>query len=289
MDALCAADEVVQLSLRQRDSFNYMGGQYYRTWPPLYSGNWPQLVAAIDEGLHTASQNSNLFIDTAYQLVKAALHLQALDFQGAEVFRMNAANYLGDQYTKYVYQLMYGHTYLGQGRLAEAWKLFHQIEQALDDGTLIELRYRLMFYENLGAYWLAEGDSGKARSAAGRLLALATPPGNRHFQAVGNRLLALCAQAENDRHEAAARMEQALTFVEDGQAPLAAWRVHATAAELHERRGDSAAAAEHHRQAATVLRGLADGLGDDDESRTLAGTLMGALRPLSPQALASPS
>jgi len=289
MDALCTADEVVQLSLRQRDSFNYMGGQYYRTWPLLYSGNWRQLVSAIDEGLHTASQNSNLFIDTAYQLVKAALHLQAFDFQGAEVFCMNVANYLGDQYTKYVYQLMYGHTYLGLGRLTEAWRFFHEIEQALDGGALIELRYRLMFYENLGAYWLAEGDSGKARSAAGRLLELATPPGNRHFLAIGHRLLALCAQAENDRPEAAARIEQALTFAEDGEVPLAAWQVHAAAAELHERWGDSATAEEHHRQAATVLRGLADGLGDTDEGRILAGTLLSALRPLAPQALPSPS
>ncbi|MGH6820622.1 MAG: hypothetical protein ACREDU_07150 [Methylocella sp.] len=86
-------------------------------------------------------------------------------------------------------------------------------------------------------------------------------------------LLARIALAEGNFEEAETRLGQALTLVEQAEVPLAAWRVHAVAAEFEARQGHQADAEHHQERSARVIRELLDRLGHEAELRS---NLLGA-------------
>ena len=67
---------------------------------------------------------------------------------------------------------------------------------------------------------------------------------------------------------------KALTVIEGVNAPLAEWRVRATAARLHEQRGRAEKATQNRRRGLEVLNLLADSL---DETDRLRASLLGSL------------
>ena len=56
--------------------------------------------------------------------------------------------------------------------------------------------------------------------------------------------------------------------MEGFEVPLAAWRVHGTAAELYARLGHNAAAEQHRASSRATILGLADSLPHDEPLRT---------------------
>ena len=62
-------------------------------------------------------------------------------------------------------------------------------------------------------------------------------------------------------------LSQALAVLEGAEAPLAAWRVYATAAQLYEQRGRSMEARQYWTRSAAVRTQLADSLGNALELR----------------------
>lgn len=287
--AFASAEDMVRLALKQGDGFNYICGEYMRTWPLLYLGHWGWLRQILTEGLRASEQNGSPFSLTAFRMVKAALHLELSDFEGARELCEHAPLRDGDLYVLTLYRLNLARAYLGLGRLAEAKRCFQAISDDLESRSSIELRNRLMFHENFGTYWLAAGYPGKARGEAEQLLSLGGPPGNRHFLALGHRLLALSAMVEGKLEDAAMQIEAALALIENDQVPLAAWRVHATAAELQDHLEDRAKAQRHRTQAARIVETLAAALGDDEEGRRLGQRLMNTLPSDAPESLSMPS
>ncbi len=112
-------------------------------------------------------------------------------------------------------------------------------------------------YRSLGELAFDRGDVANARSAAARLCALAALPGKRTFLALGRNLPARIALAENNLDEAAAHSGQALAALSGADTPLAAWRVHETAAELSLRQGCAAEAESWRSQSVNTLASLA--------------------------------
>ncbi|BBA33439.1 hypothetical protein sS8_1479 [Methylocaldum marinum] len=94
-----------------------------------------------------------------------------------------------------------------------------------------------MLYESLGEYWLTMGKPVQARTEAQRLIEVAVQPGDRHFLALGHRLLARIAMAEGDWYEAESQVSLALAIIEGIFIPMAAWRIYAAAADLKEGQG----------------------------------------------------
>jgi hypothetical protein len=96
---------------------------------------------------------------------------------------------------------------------------------------------------------------------------LAGQPGERTYLALGKSLLAKIALAEQQWEQAEAELLQALAVLEGVEAPLAAWRVYATAAQLYEQRGRSMEARRYWTRSAAVRTQLADSLGNARELR----------------------
>lgn len=112
-----------------------------------------------------------------------------------------------------------------------------------------------------------------ARNKADALCAIASARQERTFLALGHRLLAQIAVAEGQWSEAEAQLAQALSVIADGEAPLAAWRVYETAAELHQRLGHNIQAQDFREAKMRVLRALAASLGDDPSCSNLRQAL----------------
>ena len=76
------------------------------------------------------------------------------------------------------------------------------------------------------------------------------------------------AMAESNMERAHECITNALSAMEDFEVPLAAWRVHATAAALYEGTGNNVAVAHHHARSRATILTLANSLAAEEPLRT---------------------
>jgi hypothetical protein len=119
----------------------------------------------------------------------------------------------------------------------------------------------------LSECWLRQGKFAQASQAANRLCTVAAQPGERTYLALGRRMLAEIALTQRKWDEAEREVAHALAALEGAEAPLAEWRVYATAALLHAQRRRNAEADRYWTRSAAVLQRLADSLEDEVELR----------------------
>jgi ATP/maltotriose-dependent transcriptional regulator MalT len=121
--------------------------------------------------------------------------------------------------------------------------------------VLLDWHCRLLLESALTELWLAQGDLAQARSQAERFLQVTLATEGRTWQALAWEAHARVAEAELDLQRAQECIAKAVVTMEGFEVPLAAWRVHATAAALYARMGRSDVAA-HHRaiSRATILQ-----------------------------------
>jgi hypothetical protein len=106
-----------------------------------------------------------------------------------------------------------------------------------------------------------------ARSQAERFLQATLSTAERTWQALAWEASARVASADNDTKHADACIAQALSAMEGFEAPLAAWRVHATAADHYERVAATESAQRHRELSVATIRTLADSLPEGEPLR----------------------
>jgi hypothetical protein len=149
----------------------------------------------------------------------------------------------------------------------------------------------LPLYQGFGDYWLAQGDLPQARRMATKLCETAALPPERTYLAFGHRLLAEIAIAERQWEQAEVEVARAMSAMNGPPTPsavwhaygiappecaspsaalalpLAAWRIHATAAKLCELQGRRSEAEGFRQQSRAVIQLLADSLEASDPLR----------------------
>ena len=95
--------------------------------------------------------------------------------------------------------------------------------------------WRMPLESALTELWLAKGDLAQARAQAERFLAITLATAEHTWQALAWEVKARVAMAELDLTRAQDCIVSGLSSMEGFEVPLAAWRVHATAAELYRR------------------------------------------------------
>jgi hypothetical protein len=115
--------------------------------------------------------------------------------------------------------------------------------------------------------WFAKGDLTQARREAERFLHVALATAERTYQGLAWEVNARVAIAAEDWTRAEECIAKALATIEGYEVPIATWRIHGTAAELHSR-ANSHDLAEHHRDLsrATIMK-LANSLEPEDPLR----------------------
>jgi hypothetical protein len=131
----------------------------------------------------------------------------------------------------------------------------------MDRQTVIHDWYTRMLLESaLSELWLAKGDIAQARLQADRFLEATLATAERTWQALAWELNARLAISDLDLERAQECVARALESMEGFDTPLAAWRVHATAADVAQRRGDAEGATQHLKNSGATILKLANSL-----------------------------
>ncbi len=138
----------------------------------------------------------------------------------------------------------------------------------MDQQAVIHDWYTRMLLESgLTEVWLAKADLTKARSQAERFLKATLATAERTWQALAWEANARVAIAAVELERAQDCVAKAWSTMESFEVPLAAWRVHATAAELYERTGDSELAKDQRELSRATILKLAHSLPAEEPLR----------------------
>lgn len=272
------AEEGARLALELSDAHSYLLSQYYLAWGLLHQGRWGEMLRIVGEGgsgLEMAERNEHCRWAVLFRLELAWLHEQAFDFERTRELCEQAydeARKVAHPYTESLSLILLGMAHLGVERREAAFRCFSEVTDRLDrERSLMDWILRIPLHYGLSRYWLTQGDLAGARREAESLCELASAPGERTYLALSLQTLAEIAMAADDWEGAEVAIARALTAIEGAEAPLAVWRVCATAARLCEQLGRISEAADHWRRSAETLNRLAGSLDGADRLRRSLG------------------
>jgi tetratricopeptide (TPR) repeat protein len=205
---------------------------------------------------------------------RAWVHLLAMDFAGVLDQCDSALRLLGDPELhptpdypapyrfglwKCLFLMGSAETGLGEYASAQEHLLAAQADMNRPGPTCVWY-WRLPLESALTELWLAKGDLAQARPQAERSLAIALATAEHTWQALAWEANARLALAELDLSRARECIARGLSAMEGFEVPLAAWRVHATAAELCQKSGDRDSAERHLGLSRDTIMKLANSL-----------------------------
>ena len=128
--------------------------------------------------------------------------------------------------------------------------------------------WRMQLDSSLVELWIAKQDLSLARPQAQRFLDATLSTEERTWQALAWETSARVALIESGTKRAAECIAKALSAIQGFEAPLAAWRVHATAAALYDREKNRELAERHRDLSRATILSLADSLPQASSLRT---------------------
>jgi len=262
-------------------STTHLRAQVALTWSLLFLGEWGEALRKMEDSIAMLDKNADHYWWQAVHLHRAWVHLHAMDFAGVlaicnstlPLVRDPALGPAPDYPTPYriiirMCLFLTGSAETGLGNYESA--LEHLLARADMDrpSIMFDWYWRMPLESALTELWLAKGDLAQARPQAERFLKIALATAEHTWQALAWEVNARVAMAAEEWNRAEECIMKALSTMEGYEVPLAAWRVHGTAAEFHARAGDNDLA-EHHRELsrATILK-LANSLGPEGPLRT---------------------
>ena len=261
-DALAAAEEGATVALEVGDAYEYLFCQYARTQALFLLGDWGETLRAAAAGGQMAQRNGSRLWQVFFQLAEALLRLHAFDLEGARDLAEHAADEaraIPHPYCELLGSIVRAGTELDG---ADAIRGLELVAARMDSGAPRDRYLSMPMLHGLGDAWLERGDSDRAHRAATELWETAAAPGERTWMALGARLLARIAMARGDHKRVRVEMARALRALGGADAPVAAWRVHATAADLAGACGEPDAAANAWKASAAIIQQLADTIAD---------------------------
>ena len=247
----------------------------------LLLGEWAEAFREFRAGIAMLERNSNKYRANTLRLYLAWAHLHAMDFEEAlkicESSFSHPENSVLSSGSKFsgalpeearISLIVKGSAQLALGNCDLALEILLTARNAMDQQkVIIDWYWRMQLQSSLTELWLAKGDLKQARIEAERFLEVSLATVERTWQALAWETNARIAIAELDLDRARDCTAKALSTMEGFEVPLAAWRVHATAAELY-RASDNIESVNHHRELsrATILK-LADSLGIEESLR----------------------
>ena len=249
----------------------------------LFLGEWGEALREYRSGIAMLDKNGEQYRASALRLYLAWAHLHAMDFEGAlricessfshpenSVLSAESSSASPLPEDARISLIIRGSAESGLGNydlsLKHLWTARNAMNQQM---VIVDWYWRMQLQSSLTELWLAKGDLKKARTEAESFLEVTLATAERTWQALAWEANARVAMAQRDFERARECVTKALSTMEGFEVPLAAWRVHATAAELY-RVSEKSEEAEHQRELsrATILK-LADSMSADEPLRKI--------------------
>jgi DNA-binding winged helix-turn-helix (wHTH) protein len=250
----------------------------------LYLGEWGEALREFAAGIALEEKNGNHYLPLWLRSARAWLHLHALNFTGVleicdsllPLLRQPVSDAeAGDGRVSLPAALQIA--LIGSGWAAAASGDFERALEDLSAATRemdcqpvrFDWYWRMPLAAGFTELWLAKGDQTRARLHAERFLDATLATAERTWQGLAWEVNARVAMAELDTTRARECVSKALSTVQGFEVPLAAWCVHATAAELEEALGNLQTADSHRELSRATIRQLADSLPAEEPLRQI--------------------
>jgi DNA-binding winged helix-turn-helix (wHTH) protein/tetratricopeptide (TPR) repeat protein len=225
-------------------------------------GRWGEALDMLDEAILGARKNESGFRLAMALVLKASVHLEAMDYEGVLNMCHEAAPWLNGSFIRDrngVSKQLSAAATLGLGRVDDALSQLLDLRRTIDERPVaFSWSWRIPLQIALGDAWLAKGDRETARSEVDAALALVDRTREVTWQSRAWEASARLAIVEGDRDRAGRDLARGFAAIENRDSPLAAWRLHATAARLGLR--DHGSSHDHHGAGQEIVTALAASL-----------------------------
>jgi hypothetical protein len=249
----------------------------------LFLGEWGEALKEFAAAMAEAQKNANDHYILWLRLDQAWLHLHALDFRSVleicrsvlALLRAPALRTAPGQPIGYPGEfrralICSGSASAALGDHAGALEDLTTAGSDMDRQTVrFDWYWRLPLAANLTELWLAKDDRVRARLEAERFLEMSLATEERTWQGLAWEINARVALANRDDARARDCIARGVSTVQGFEVPLAAWRVHATAAHIEEESGNLESARLHRDVSRTTIMQLANSLPEQEPLRKI--------------------
>ena len=245
------------------------------SWSLTLLGQWGAALREMDAGIALAEKNGDPYRGHTLMMSRAWALLCAMDFSGARAIAESLLPAVQQRapWRRFCLVIL-GAAEAELGNHERAFDCLLLAGEEMDrQMTLGDWYWRLVQRWALTSLWLSRGDVTRAAENAEAFLASATASAERTWQALAWQTNARLALRLSDTKRAQALIESAFAAIDGFEAPVAAWQVHATAADIARARGDRTAA-RHQSASRDIILSLAKSL--EPAEHSLRQTFLGA-------------
>jgi DNA-binding winged helix-turn-helix (wHTH) protein len=262
--------------LLQQDNLNpYLGVLYqvHRHLNPrnlLHWGEWGQALSEVEASIALLEKNGDDAYARQMLALKAWVHLYAMDFSCVIAICESIVASVRIPMGVRLLHVLAGSAEVALGNHDRAFEHLMKTKELMDGQPLMnDWENAMPLQAGLTELWLSRGDQSQACREAARFLEVALATSERTYQGLAWEANARVAIVGDDWSRAEECIANALSTIQGYEVPLAAWRVHGTAAELYAR-AKNHGLAEHHRELSrTTIMKLANSLGANDPLRAI--------------------
>jgi tetratricopeptide (TPR) repeat protein len=247
----------------------------------IFLGEWGEALKEYATAIAWAQKNANYHYLQWLRAQQAWLHLHAMDFKGVLAICESALSLARNSafrpapgwpigYPRQVRNALICSALASAalGDYARALEDFSTVSSEMDRQTVFfDWYWRMPLAGGITELWLATGDRSRAQLEAGRFLEISLATADRHWQGLAWEVNSRVALENGDLPRARDCIAKALATVQGFEVPLAAWRVHATAARIDEESGNLEAARSHRDISRVTILRLANSLPEREPLR----------------------
>ena len=249
----------------------YWMSQFTSPWSLLFLGAWGEALREIQAGIAMVAKNGDYPRGQTLRVYQAWLHFHAMDFAGVVAICESLLPLATDPAWSPWRRLCLVLAASAETALGKHERALDRLSTARDEmdrqAVIHDWYTRMLLESGLTEVWFAKADLTKAQSQAEWFLKATLATAERTWQALAWEANARVAIAAVELDRAQDCVGNALSTMEGFEVPLAAWRVHATAAELYERTGYSALAKDQRELSRATILKLAHSLPAEEPLR----------------------
>ncbi len=240
-------------------------------WCRVLVGEWGEAMREFDAGIALAEKNEDPYRAQNLRNNRALMLVHAMDFASARASCdavLPALDQPGQAPWRRWCLTVGGAAEVGLGDYEAARDHLLTAREEMDRHTVLGDWYiRVYDHWALTNLWLSMGDQARAREEGESFLASAGATAERTWQGLAWEMNARIALAGDDPRQARNLIEGGLAAIDGVEAPVAAWQVHATAADVFEALGETGSAHSHWKSSRDIVLRLAASLETYEASR----------------------
>lgn len=236
----------------------------------LFLGEWGNALKEADAQTATATKNGNPDLAHVLGVSRAYIHLHGMDFDGAWKICESVLRVPAWEGMRRFCRILAGCADAGRNSYESALEHLLAVRHDMERQPLMEdWQLSMPLQWGFTDACLAKGDLTQARLEAERFLKVTLVSEERTWRALAFEANARVGIAEGDLARALDCIKQATQEMEGFEAPLAAWRIHATASKLYENLGERDSAETHRELSRVTIMKIANSMPPDEPLRKI--------------------